>query len=79
MVDNAAWAKAIRQRDGRRCVKCNYHHASVYAIDDGHVLCDACANEWRYLERIDRCPVTAAEWLKIPPLIQFIKEYRKAH
>lgn len=44
-TDYPTWAKAIRQRDGRRCVKCNYHHASVYAIAGGHVLCSACVEE----------------------------------
>ena len=77
MVDNAAWAKAIRERDGRRCVKCNYHHASPKAIDGGHVLCDACVNEWEALRRTDRCPVTEAEWIKLPSLIQFIAAHKE--
>lgn len=78
-TDYPTWAKAIRQRDGRRCVKCNYHHASVYAIAGGHVLCSACVEEWEGLHRGGRSPVTEAEWLKLPSLIQFIQEYRKTH
>lgn len=71
------WAKAIRQREGRRCIKCNYHHASPKAIDDGHMLCTACVEEWEGLHRGGRSPVTEAEWMKLPSLIQFIKAHGK--
>ena len=77
VYDNKAWAKAIRERDGRKCVKCGYHHASVYAIAGGHVLCNACADEWEVLQRSGRCPVTDTEWMKLPSLLQFIAAHRK--
>lgn len=71
------WSREIRQRDGRKCVKCGYRYASVYAVGDGHMLCNACADEWEALAKSGRSPVTAEEWLKLPSLIQFIATYRK--
>lgn len=73
------WEREIREREGRRCVKCNYHHASPKAIAGGHMLCTSCTEEWEGLHRGGRSPVTEAEWLKLPSLIQFIQEYRKTH
>ena len=79
------WQRRIRARDGKRCVKCNYHHAKVWAYNRGVVLCVACAYEREmmedYHENVNQfyADVTFDEWVKMPSLRQFIAQYRADH
>jgi hypothetical protein len=74
---NQQWQARIRARDGQRCVKCGYHHATPIAYCGGVMLCQFCTAEHEMLGGQTMIHVTDGEWLRLPSLRQFILDYRK--